>query len=130
MSVATGCDLAPAPVEDLIIKDIVVGDGKEAVAPKSVSAHYTGWLHDPSEEDGRGTRFDSSRDRGLPFTFTLGQGQVIKGWDEGIQGMKVGGVRELIVPAAKGYGDKAAAGGKIPPNSDLLFEVELIIVRK
>ena len=127
---AAGCGFGSASVDELIITDIKVGDGKEAMVPKSVSAHYTGWLYDPSKEGNRGARFDSSHDRGLPFTFTLGQGQVIKGWEEGIPGMKVGGVRELIIPADKAYGDKVAAQGKIPSNSTLVFEIQLVIVRK
>jgi FKBP-type peptidyl-prolyl cis-trans isomerase FkpA len=94
-----------------------------AKAGDQVSVHYTGWLQNPDGSKGR--KFDSSKDRGQPFRFALGQGQVIKGWDEGVQGMKVGGVRELIIPPALGYGQRGA-GGVIPPNATLIFEVELL----
>ncbi len=105
-------------------EDTTVGTGAEAVAGKSVRVHYTGWLY----ADGQaGKKFDSSKDRGQPFGFSLGGGQVIKGWDEGVQGMKVGGTRRLVIPAALGYGARGA-GGAIPPNATLLFEVELLAV--
>jgi FKBP-type peptidyl-prolyl cis-trans isomerase len=102
-------------------EDLVVGDGVEAVTGKSVSVHYTGWLTN-------GTKFDSSVDRGTPFSFDLGRGRVIKGWDEGVAGMKVGGKRKLTIPANLGYGARGA-GGVIPPNATLVFEVELLGVR-
>ena len=106
----------------LIIEDITVGSGAEAVAGKHISVHYTGWLFN----DGQlGAKFDSSKDRGQPFDFPLGAGHVIKGWDEGFAGMKVGGVRKLIIPPEMGYGARGA-GGAIPPNATLLFEVELL----
>ena len=101
--------------------DTKVGTGAEAKAGQRVSVHYTGWLTN-------GTKFDSSKDRGQPFMFALGGGQVIKGWDEGVQGMKVGGVRRLTIPADLGYGARGA-GGVIPPNATLVFEVELLDVR-
>jgi FKBP-type peptidyl-prolyl cis-trans isomerase FkpA len=122
-----GCAEKSPPTE-LVSTDIVVGDGKEALAGKSVSVHYTGWLFDGTASDNRGTKFDSSRDRGLPFTFTLGRG-VIKGWSQGVEGMKVGGVRELVIPPDLGYGSRGAPGGAIPPNSTLVFEIELIVAR-
>jgi FKBP-type peptidyl-prolyl cis-trans isomerase FkpA len=103
--------------------DLTVGNGDVAKAGNQVSVHYTGWLQNPDGSKGR--KFDSSKDR-QPFQFALGQGQVIKGWDEGVQGMKVGGVRELIIPPALGYGQEGAGGGVIPPNSTLIFEVELL----
>ncbi len=103
--------------------DLTVGKGDVAKAGDQVSVHYTGWLQNPDGSKGR--KFDSSKDRGQPFQFALGQGQVIKGWDEGVQGMKVGGVRELIIPPALGYGQRGA-GGVIPPNATLIFEVELL----
>jgi FKBP-type peptidyl-prolyl cis-trans isomerase FkpA len=103
--------------------DLTVGNGDVAKAGDQVSVHYTGWLQNPDGSKGR--KFDSSKDRGQPFQFALGQGQVIKGWDEGVQGMKVGGVRELIIPPALGYGQRGA-GGVIPPNATLIFEVELL----
>ena len=106
----------------LIIEDITVGSGAEAVAGAHISVHYTGWLYN----DGvRGAKFDSSKDRGQPFDFPLGAGQVIKGWDEGFAGMKIGGVRVLTIPPEMGYGARGA-GGAIPPNATLQFEVELL----
>jgi len=103
-------------------KDLVVGVGDEAVPGKTVVVHYTGWLMD-------GTKFDSSVDRGQKFEFPLGAGRVIKGWDEGVAGMKVGGKRILIIPPELAYGDRAVGGGKIPANSTLKFEVELFEVK-
>ena len=102
----------------LKVMDYRVGTGPEAVLGRTVGVHYTGWLEN-------GTKFDSSVDRGQPFEFALGAGNVIKGWDEGVQGMKVGGARKLIIPAALGYGARGA-GGVIPPNATLIFEVELL----
>ena len=102
----------------LIIEELKVGTGAEAVAGQYVSVHYTGWLTD-------GTKFDSSKDRGDPFEFPLGAGHVIRGWDEGVQGMKIGGSRKLTIPADLGYGPRGA-GGVIPPNATLIFEVELL----
>ena len=99
-------------------EDMVVGTGEAAKAGQTVSVHYTGWLTD-------GKKFDSSKDRGQPFSFPLGAGRVIKGWDEGVQGMKVGGKRKLTIPAQLGYGARGA-GGAIPPNATLIFEVELL----
>ena len=100
------------------IEDVKVGDGPAAKAGDSVSVHYVGTLSD-------GSKFDSSRDRGKPFSFSLGRGQVIKGWDVGVDGMQVGGIRKLTIPAVEGYGARGA-GGVIPPNATLLFEVELL----
>lgn len=101
----------------LKIEDIKLGDGAEAKAGQSVSVHYTGTLVD-------GTKFDSSKDRGEPFVFDLGAGQVIKGWDQGVAGMKVGGIRKLTIPPELGYGSREI--GPIPANSTLIFEVELL----
>lgn len=101
--------------------DQVVGTGEAAVAGQNVSVHYTGWLEN-------GKKFDSSVDRGQPFSFPLGAGRVIKGWDEGVQGMKVGGKRKLTIPSDLGYGARGA-GGVIPPNATLVFDVELLGVR-
>ena len=106
----------------LQIEDVVVGSGAEAQPGQNVSVHYTGWLY---ENDQAGRKFDSSKDRGEAFDFPLGAGHVIRGWDEGVAGMKVGGTRRLIIPAALGYGARGA-GGVIPPNATLLFEVELL----
>ena len=105
-------------------EDTVVGEGAEATAGQRVTVHYTGWLF---KDGGKGKKFDSSKDRGDPFRFRLAGGEVIKGWDEGVQGMKVGGTRMLVIPAALGYGARGA-GGAIPPNATLLFEVDLLAV--
>jgi FKBP-type peptidyl-prolyl cis-trans isomerase FkpA len=104
----------------LTIEEMTVGSGAAAASGQSVKVHYTGWLTN-------GTKFDSSKDRNDPFVFPLGAGQVIKGWDEGVQGMKVGGKRKLTIPPGLGYGARGA-GGVIPPNATLVFEVELLAV--
>jgi FKBP-type peptidyl-prolyl cis-trans isomerase len=111
-------------VSELQKIDTVVGDGKEAVAGNDVDVHYTGWLFDEKAPDQKGQKFDSSLDRGQLFSFPLGAGHVIKGWDEGVQGMKIGGKRTLIIPSEMGYGPRGV-GGVIPPNATLVFEVEL-----
>ncbi|MFZ9642523.1 MAG: FKBP-type peptidyl-prolyl cis-trans isomerase [Candidatus Methylopumilus sp.] len=115
-------------VTELIKKDTVIGEGREAEAGFNVTVHYTGWLYDPSKADGKGTKFDSSLDRHEPFVFFLGGGQVIQGWDEGFAGMKVGGKRTLIIPPNMGYGAHGA-GGVIPPNATLIFDVELLGIK-
>jgi FKBP-type peptidyl-prolyl cis-trans isomerase FkpA len=102
-------------------EDVQEGSGAAAKSGDTVEVHYTGWLTN-------GQKFDSSVDRGRPFSFRLGQGQVIKGWDEGVAGMKPGGKRKLTIPSALGYGTRGA-GGVIPPNADLVFEVELLKVK-
>ncbi|MDX8379356.1 MAG: FKBP-type peptidyl-prolyl cis-trans isomerase [Gallionella sp.] len=107
------------------IVDTKLGEGGEASAGQQVSVHYTGWLFDKNAKDNKGTKFDSSRDRNDPFEFSLGMGQVIQGWDQGVQGMKVGGQRTLVIPPEMGYG-RRGAGGVIPPNAKLVFEVELL----
>ncbi len=109
----------------LVVEEHKVGDGDEAVAGKTVSVHYTGWLNDNGT---KGTKFDSSVDRGVPFNFPLGAGRVIKGWDEGVAGMKVGGKRTLRIPPELGYGARGA-GAVIPPNAKLIFDVELLGVK-
>ncbi len=101
------------------------GSGAEAVPGTNVTVHYTGWLYDENAADRHGQKFDSSLDRGEPFTFPLGGGRVIRGWDEGVAGMKVGGKRTLMIPAEYGYGARGA-GGVIPPNASLVFDVELL----
>ncbi|NDY91208.1 FKBP-type peptidyl-prolyl cis-trans isomerase [Ideonella sp. TBM-1] len=119
-------ELLPTPERpQLEMTDVVVGDGATATAGQRVSVHYTGWLHDPAAPNGRGRKFDSSKDRGQPFKFQLGAGMVIRGWDDGVQGMQVGGTRVLVIPAHLGYGPRGA-GGVIPPNATLVFEVELL----
>ncbi len=115
-------------VTELIKKDTVLGEGREAEAGFNVTVHYTGWLYDPSKADGKGTKFDSSLDRHEPFVFFLGGGQVIQGWDEGFAGMKVGGKRTLTIPPHMGYGVHGA-GGVIPPNATLIFDVELLGIK-
>ena len=105
--------------------DVKTGTGKAAVSGKIVRVHYTGWLFDKSAADNKGKKFDSSRDRPGNFTFPLGAGRVIKGWDQGVQGMKVGGQRTLIIPSSMGYGARGA-GSIIPPNATLVFDVELM----
>ena len=112
-------------ITDLIITDNKVGDGREAEKGLTVTVHYTGWLYENGEKT---TKFDSSVDRREPFSFVLGVGQVIKGWDNGVSGMQVGGSRTIIIPSSMGYGSRGA-GDVIPPNSDLIFEVELIEIQ-
>ena len=108
--------------------DVKTGTGKEAIPGKMVRVHYTGWLFDKSAPDNKGKKFDSSRDRPGNFTFPLGAGRVIKGWDQGVQGMKVGGQRTLIIPSSMGYGTRGA-GSIIPPNATLVFDVELMEIQ-
>ena len=104
-------------------EELTVGEGAVAAAGQNVTVHYTGWLQ--NEDGSAGAKFDSSKDRNDPFEFPLGAGRVIAGWDEGVQGMKIGGKRKLIIPAGLGYGARGA-GGAIPPNATLIFEVELL----
>ena len=119
-------ELLPTPERpQLQATDVVVGDGAEAVAGRQVTVHYTGWLFDESAPQQRGRKFDSSKDRNDPFRFHLGAGMVIRGWDDGVQGMKVGGTRVLVIPPHLGYGPRGA-GGVIPPNATLVFEVQLL----
>ena len=115
-------------MSELVKTDEQTGDGTEAVAGKQVTVHYSGWLFDAAKDDTKGKPFDSSRTRNEPFSFRLGAGQVIQGWDEGVSGMKVGGKRRLTIPPEMGYGARGA-GGVIPPNATLVFEVELLQVK-
>ena len=117
-----------ATITTLQKNDVKQGTGAEATTGKAVVVHYTGWLYDPGKPDGKGAKFDSSLDRKVPFGFILGAGKVIRGWDEGVVGMKVGGQRTLIIPPDFGYGARGA-GGVIPPNATLIFDVELLEVK-
>ena len=117
-----------ATITELQKVDTQVGTGREAEPGFNVSVHYTGWLYDEAAADKKGQKFDSSVDRKQPFKFDLGSGQVIQGWDEGFAGMKIGGKRTLIIPAEMGYGSRGA-GGAIPPNATLIFDVELLDVK-
>jgi FKBP-type peptidyl-prolyl cis-trans isomerase FkpA len=120
------CVAAEQPAAVVKKIDTVAGTGKTALPGTTVTVHYTGWLHSPKADKEHGAQFDSSVG-GAPFTFRLGGGQVIKGWDEGLAGMKVGGKRTIVIPAALGYGSRGA--GPIPPNANLIFDVQLIDVR-
>ena len=114
----------------LQILDTAVGKGKEATVGSNVSVNYTGWLYKPMAKNQRGRKFDSSLDGGRgPLDFRLGAGMVIKGWEQGVAGMKVGGKRTLIIPSALAYGKRGAGGGSIPPDADLIFDVELLDVK-
>lgn len=117
----------PPPAELQKI-DVVQGTGEGVTQGQTAVVHYTGWLYDPTAPEQKGTQFDSSRGRGQPFEFRLGNREVIRGWDEGVQGMQVGGQRRLVVPPALGYGENGA-GGVIPPNATLLFDVELMAIK-
>lgn len=115
-------------VTSLQISDVVVGNGAEAKPGQTVTVHYTGWLYDAKAADKHGKKFDSSKDHGEPFEFKLGAGMVIRGWDHGVAGMKIGGKRTLVIPSELGYGSRGA-GGAIPPNATLVFDVELLAAR-
>lgn len=124
-------DPGPPPggsVAELQRIDEKTGTGAIATSGSDVTVHYTGWLYDEKAKDMQGEKFDSSVDRGEPFTFLLGGGQVIRGWDDGVAGMRVGGKRRLLIPSHFGYGSDGA-GGVIPPNASLVFEVELLAVK-
>jgi peptidylprolyl isomerase len=121
----TGKIMTTTTASGLQITDTVAGTGASPKSGQTCVMHYTGWLY---KDSAKGSKFDSSVDRGSPFEFTIGVGQVIKGWDEGVATMKVGGKRTLIIPAALGYGARGA-GGAIPPNATLIFDVELLGVR-
>ena len=111
-------------IDGLQITDLIVGDGATAESGQTIVVHYTGWLYDPTQPDNKGSKFDSSVDRGQPFEFPLGAGRVIKGWDQGFSGIQVGGKRLLVIPPEMGYGSRGQ--GPIPPNATLMFEVELL----
>ncbi len=128
---ASAAAVAPAePANPLVKIDNVVGTGKEATVGSNVVVHYTGWFYKPMAAKQRGKKFDSSLDAGRePLVFQLGAGRVIKGWDQGVAGMKVGGKRTLIIPSDLAYGKRGVGGGAIPPDSDLIFDVELLDVK-
>ena len=119
---------ANAPPAELVIKDVRPGKGAAIAKGSTAVVHYTGWLFDPAAAEQKGRKFDSSRDRNDTFEFTLGAGEVIAGWDEGVAGMTAGSQRQLIIPPAKGYGARGA-GGVIPPNATLVFDVELVGIK-
>jgi FKBP-type peptidyl-prolyl cis-trans isomerase FkpA len=126
---ATATTASAAAADQLKIIDRKIGTGKEAQVGKAAMVRYTGWLYDETAKDNKGKEFDSTANRqGLPFGFIVGVGRVIKGWDQGVVGMKVGGSRTLIVPAALAYGDKQVGNGLIPPNSKLVFDIDLVEV--
>jgi FKBP-type peptidyl-prolyl cis-trans isomerase len=136
---ALGCayaqDKAPAkaacaaPPKNLVVKDVEPGKGDVAVTPRSgVLVHYTGWLYDGCAKDFKGEQFDSSVGRPVPFSFLVGVGKVIKGWDEGVVGMKPGGKRMLVIPPEMAYGERSMGGGKIPAGSTLVFDVQLVAI--
>jgi FKBP-type peptidyl-prolyl cis-trans isomerase len=132
--ITTACSKQDLPsmeaskVTELIKTDTKLGTGAQATEGHDVTVHYTGWLYDEAAPEHKGKKFDSSRDRGDPFEFPLGGARVIKGWDHGVEGMKVGGQRTLLIPPEMGYG-KRGAGGVIPPNATLVFDVELLGVK-
>ena len=131
LALSACADPGPPPggsVAELQRIDEKTGTGAIATAGSDVTVHYTGWLYNEKAKDKRGEKFDSSVDRGEPFTFSLGGGQVIRGWDDGVAGMRVGGKRRLLIPSHYGYGSDGA-GGVIPPNASLVFEVELLAVK-
>lgn len=123
-----GSDNTPAGPTQLQITDNLIGTGATAVAGNTLTVNYTGWLYDATAAQNHGKQFDTSTGR-APFSFKLGDGQVIAGWDQGMLGMKVGGKRTLIIPSALGYGSSSVGGGLIPPNSALVFDVELLSVQ-
>ena len=130
-----GCARPPLPavapanqVAALEVTELVVGQGAAATPGSKVSVHYTGWMYDQTRPERKGAEFDSSRKSGQPFSFVLGQKQVIAGWDQGVTGMKAGGQRRLVIPSALAYGDRGA-GGVIPPGATLVFDVELLGVQ-
>ncbi|HUE87506.1 MAG TPA: FKBP-type peptidyl-prolyl cis-trans isomerase [Vicinamibacterales bacterium] len=130
LAVFTGCansgeEMADSGITTLQVQDVTPGTGVEASKGQTVRVHYTGWLYDAAASDTRGRQFDSSKDGNQPFEFRLGGGEVITGWDEGVAGMKVGGTRILTIPPSMGYG-ATGAGGVIPPNATLVFEIELL----
>jgi FKBP-type peptidyl-prolyl cis-trans isomerase FkpA len=123
-----GRQAVAVPSSDLVTIDLSPGHGDAVAAGDRVRVHYTGWLYAPGRPDGKGQKFDSSRDRNEPFVFQVGQHQVIRGWDDGLLGMQPGGRRRLIIPSEFGYGARGAGHGVIPPNATLIFDIELLDV--
>lgn len=121
-------DAAAAPITELQKIDVVKGAGEGISSGQQAVVHYTGWLYDPDAPEHKGKEFDSSRKNGRPFRFVIGSGGVIKGWEEGVQGMQPGGQRQLIIPSSLGYGESGAGRGQIPPNATLLFDIELLAI--
>ncbi len=121
-----GSPTTPAQIPAFSKTDLTVGTGATAASGNTLSVNYTGWLYDPSKADFKGLQFDASA-AGTPFQFTLGAGQVIQGWEQGLPGMNVGGVRRLVIPPSQAYGDQRS--GKIPPNAALVFDIELVSVQ-
>ena len=117
------------PAAELKIIDRQAGTGREVQSGRAAMVHYTGWLHDAKAPENKGKQFDTSANRGVPFGFIVGVGKVIKGWDQGVLGMKVGGKRTLIIPPQLAYGDKDVGNGLIPANSTLVFDIELVEVK-
>ena len=117
---------ATASPEKLLVTDVIVGAGDAVTSGAWVRVHYTGWLQDPAATDGKGTSFDSSHIRAEPFVFQVGKQKVIRGWDEGLVGMRAGGTRRLVIPPSLGYGTRGAGGGVIPANATLVFDIELV----
>jgi FKBP-type peptidyl-prolyl cis-trans isomerase len=125
-SVSLPTPAAPVPITELQKIDLHVAPGEGISQGQVAIVHYTGWLYDAGAAETKGTKFDSSRDRGEPFRFTIGAGQVIRGWEEGVQGMRIGSQRRLVIPADLAYGERGAGGGVIPPGATLVFDVELL----
>jgi FKBP-type peptidyl-prolyl cis-trans isomerase len=123
----TAVNASTVPTE-LGITDVKVGTGPAIAAGQTAVVHYTGWLYSPTAHDHKGKKFDSSRDRNDPFSFSVGGGEVIGGWDQGVVGMQAGGQRQLVIPPSLGYGARGA-GGVIPPNATLLFDIELLKIQ-
>lgn len=121
------CEAPKAPPKELVVKDLTPGTGREVAFRSPVLVSYTGWLYDGCAADLKGAKFDTSEGRATPFGFVVGAGRVIKGWDEGLVGMKEKGKRQLVIPPHKGYGERGS-GDKIPPGATLVFEVELITI--
>jgi FKBP-type peptidyl-prolyl cis-trans isomerase FkpA len=126
---ATPAQPAAPAVTELQKTDLVKGSGEGISQGQTAVVHYTGWLYDPSATEQKGREFDSSLRRGQPFEFTIGTGNVIRGWEEGVQGMQPGGHRRLVIPSTLAYGERGAGGGVIPPDATLVFEIELLAIK-